>query len=311
MRLRSAALAAFVAVCAVAFPTHAADPLTLDDAFLRVADAHPDLRLFGARHEALKAELDRSSLRPALVAGAEVENVLGTGPASGLDGAEITLSLASVLERGGKLDARRTLAQSRIDALAIEREAQRLDLLAEVARRYLAVVGAQREGELAQLGVDQRDRTVAAARRRHGLALRPSRSYSPPRPPSRGRNWIALAPGNVRRPPASISRPCGASEIPHSRSSGAICSPCPRSRTSRYSPTGCNALPSSRSSSISSALARHACSWHAAKRPRTSTGRWACDGWRTAMTSAWSAVSRSRWAPAAGHNRASVPHAPS
>ena len=68
MRLRSAALAAFVAVCAVAFPTHAADPLTLDDAFLRVADTHPDLRLFGARHEALKAELDRSSLRPALVA---------------------------------------------------------------------------------------------------------------------------------------------------------------------------------------------------------------------------------------------------
>ena len=45
--------------------------------------------------------------------------MLGTGPASGLDGAEITLSLASVLERGGKLDARRTLAQSRIDALAI------------------------------------------------------------------------------------------------------------------------------------------------------------------------------------------------
>ncbi|HRN60172.1 MAG TPA: TolC family protein, partial [Chiayiivirga sp.] len=173
MRLRSAALAAFVAVCAVAFPTHAADPLTLDDAFLRVADAHPDLRLFGARHEALKAELDRSSLRPALVAGAEVENVLGTGPASGLDGAEITLSLASVLERGGKLDARRTLAQSRIDALAIEREAQRLDLLAEVARRYLAVVGAQREGELAQLDVDQRERTVAAARRRHEAGASP------------------------------------------------------------------------------------------------------------------------------------------
>src|SRR5690606_28631200 len=117
------------------FPTHAADPLTLDDAFLRVADTHPDLRLFGARHEALKAELDRSSLRPALVAGAEVENVLGTGPASGLDGAEITLSLASVLERGGKLDARRTLAQSRIDALAIGREARRLDLLAEVDRK--------------------------------------------------------------------------------------------------------------------------------------------------------------------------------
>ena len=173
MRLRSAALAAFVAVCAVAFPTHAADPLTLDEAFLRVSEAHPNLRLFGARQEALEAELDRASLRPALVAGAELENVLGTGPASRLDGAEITLSLASVLERGGKLDARRTLAQSRIDALAIGREARRLDLLAEVARRYLAVVGAQRQGELAQLDIDQRERTVAAARRRHEAGASP------------------------------------------------------------------------------------------------------------------------------------------
>lgn len=172
MRLRSAAVAAFVA-CAVAFPTHAVDTLSLDEAFLRVSEAHPNLRLFGARHEALEAQLVGASFRPALVAGAEVENVLGTGPASGLDGAEITLSLASVLERGGKLDARRTLAQSRIDALAIEREAQRLDLLAEVARRYLAVVGAQSEDELAQLDVDRRERTVAAARRRHEAGASP------------------------------------------------------------------------------------------------------------------------------------------
>lgn len=173
MRLRSAALAAWVVACAVALPTHAADPLTLDDAFARVADTHPHLRLFGARQEALAAELDRASLRPALVAGAEVENVLGTGTASGLDGAEITLSLASVLERGGKLDARRTLAQSRIDALAIEREAQRLDLLAEVARRYLVVVGAQRQGALARLDIEQRERTVVAARRRHEAGASP------------------------------------------------------------------------------------------------------------------------------------------
>src|SRR3546814_7175283 len=122
-------------VCFVTFPTNAGDPLTLDDAFQRVANTHPNLRLFGNRRDVLEAELDRASLRPALVAGASVENAFGTGEASGLDGAEITLSLASVLERGGKLDARRTLAQSRIDAFAVEREAQRLDLLAEVARQ--------------------------------------------------------------------------------------------------------------------------------------------------------------------------------
>lgn len=166
MRLRLAAFAASVVVCVVTFPTHAGDPLTLDDAFQRVANTHPNLRLFGNRRDVLEAELDRASLRPALVAGASVENAFGTGEASGLDGAEITLSLASVLERGGKLDARRTLAQSRIDALAVEREAQRLDLLAEVARRYLAIVAAQRQTGIAQFDIEQRERTVAEARKR-------------------------------------------------------------------------------------------------------------------------------------------------
>ncbi|MGH8083852.1 MAG: TolC family protein [Lysobacter sp.] len=173
MRLRLAAAAVLVVVCAVGFPARADGPLTLDDAFARVAETHPELRLFGTRHDALEAELDRASLRPALVADASIENAFGSGDASGLQGAELTLSLASVLERGGKLDARRTLAQSRIDALAIEREAQRLDLLAEVAHRYLAIVAAQRQAAIARLDIEQRERTVAAARRRHKTGASP------------------------------------------------------------------------------------------------------------------------------------------
>lgn len=166
MSVRLAALAALVAVSAIAWPAFAADRFSLDDAFARVAQSHPDLRLFGARQDVLVAELDRAALRPALVAGASVENAFGTGEASGLQGAELTLSLASVLERGGKLDARRTLVQSRIDALAVEREARRLDLLAEVARRYLAMVAAQRHRAIADLDIAQRQRTVAGARHR-------------------------------------------------------------------------------------------------------------------------------------------------
>ena len=173
MRLRLAALAVCIAACAVVLPTSAADPaatLTLDDAFARVADyqgqSHPELRLFGARSDVLAAERERAALRPALVAGATVENAFGSGDSGGLQGAEFTLSLASILERGGKLDARRTLAQSRIDALAVERETRRLDLLAEVARRYLAIVAAQRQGEIAQLDIAQRQRTVGGARQR-------------------------------------------------------------------------------------------------------------------------------------------------
>lgn len=166
MFLRLVAHATWIAAVFVAFPTRAAQPLTLDEAFRRVEQTHPDLRLTAGRRDVLTAELDRAGFRPPLVIGAEAENVLGTGEASGLSGAELTLTLASILERGGKLDARRAVVQSRIDALAVERETRRLDLLAEVARRYLAVVSAQRQGEIAGLDVAQRRRTVAGARHR-------------------------------------------------------------------------------------------------------------------------------------------------
>ncbi|MFB8829808.1 TolC family protein [Azotobacter sp. CWF10] len=166
MRSRLAALAAWVAASVVAWPALAADRLSLDDAFARVAASHPELRLFDSRGAVLAAERERAALRPALVAGATLENAFGTDEARGLQGAELTLTLASVLERGGKLDARQALARSHIDALAVEREVRRLDLLAEVARRYLAMVAARRQGEIAEQDIAQRRRTLAGARQR-------------------------------------------------------------------------------------------------------------------------------------------------
>lgn len=173
MRSRFAATAACVAAMLFTLSASAADRLTLDDAFARVEKAHPDLRLAAGQRNVLNAELDRASFRPPLVVGASAENVLGTGEASGLSGAELTLTLASVLERGGKLDARRALVQSRIDSLAIQREAKRLDLLAEVARRYLAIVSAQKQREIADLDIAQRRRTVAGARERLNAGASP------------------------------------------------------------------------------------------------------------------------------------------
>ncbi|RDY68621.1 TolC family protein [Lysobacter soli] len=170
---RLAASAALVVVLVAALPARAGDRLTLDDAFARVAAFHPDLRLPAVRGEILAAELDEAVQRPAIRAGVELENAPGTGDYSGVDGAELTLSLASVLERGGKRDARRALAQGRIDALAPEREAARLDLLAETARRYLDVVGAKHRRDLADADIAQRTRTVAAARHRFQAGASP------------------------------------------------------------------------------------------------------------------------------------------
>lgn len=173
MWLRSTALAVFAAASCLSASAQSLEKLTLGDAFSRVDKSHPDLRLLQGQHDLLSADLDRAVLRPALVAGLDIENALGSGNASGFDEAEISLTLASVLERGGKLDARRTLAEARIDALAMQRETKRLDLLAEVARRYLAVTAAQHQKHIALLDISQRQRTVAGARHRFTAGASP------------------------------------------------------------------------------------------------------------------------------------------
>jgi cobalt-zinc-cadmium efflux system outer membrane protein len=166
MSRRLAAVAAWFAAIAMAQSVAAAQTMTLDDAFARVAATHPELRLAQARGDILAVEVDAASQRPALTAGVELENAPGIGNLEGVRGAETTLTLASVLERGGKPDARRTLARSRVDAQGLESEARRLDLLAEVARRYLAASAALHQRDIAVRDVALRQRTVAAARDR-------------------------------------------------------------------------------------------------------------------------------------------------
>lgn len=166
MFLRLAAIAAVVACAVATGPTRAGERLSLDDAFVRVLNTHPDLRLADARVDILAAERERAALRPPLVAGAELENAFGSGAASGLRTADLTLSLGSVFERGGKPAARIALAERRLDASSIEREARRLDLLAETARRYLATAAAGQREILAALDIAQRKRAVDAARQR-------------------------------------------------------------------------------------------------------------------------------------------------
>jgi cobalt-zinc-cadmium efflux system outer membrane protein len=173
MSFQLAALAALVISCATVNFAQAANRISLDDAVTRVSQNHPELQLVDARKTGLSAELDRAVLHPGMTAGISIENILGSGSVEGFDAAETTLSLASVIERGGKLDARRTLALTRIDSLVVEREARRLDILAEVARRYLAVVAAQNQLRIAEQDIAQRKRTIAGAKARLAAGASP------------------------------------------------------------------------------------------------------------------------------------------
>ena len=64
MSVRWAALAALLLTGAAAMPAAAVELMTLDDAFARVAQTHPELRLVDARATVLVAERDKAVQRP-------------------------------------------------------------------------------------------------------------------------------------------------------------------------------------------------------------------------------------------------------
>lgn len=151
------ALIAVYACGLLGTPAFAMD-LTLGAALARTTAVHPELRAFDIRKRVLELESRQAAFRPALEAGVELENL-------GQD-VETTLTLAGVLELGGKRDARRTLAALRVDELAIEREIKALDVLAEVTRRYLDLAEAQARLPLLDAAVEQQQALARAVRKR-------------------------------------------------------------------------------------------------------------------------------------------------
>ena len=166
MRLRWAAFAAAILFLCTTVAAQGVRTLTLDEAFARVNARHPDLARFQYLREGAQADVDEATQRQPLRAALDIENVPGTDDVSGAEEAETTLSLASVLERGGKRDARLRVADARAQTLGLEEEARRLDLLAEVARRFLDLLAVQTLARIADAEVTQREAVVAAASQR-------------------------------------------------------------------------------------------------------------------------------------------------
>jgi outer membrane protein, heavy metal efflux system len=166
MPFRCAALLAAIYISCGVANAQDARVLTLDAAFARVLEQHPDLRRYENLADAATATLETERLGPPLRLELEVENVPRSNRASSPDSSETTLSLASVFERGDKRQARAGVADAQLSALALQAEQARADLLAEVARRYLDALSLQTLGELAATDLAQRERAAEAAAQR-------------------------------------------------------------------------------------------------------------------------------------------------
>ncbi|HQX78117.1 MAG TPA: TolC family protein [Steroidobacteraceae bacterium] len=145
--------------------------LTLADALDAALRNHPDLRASAFELSAAQARSVQANLRPNPELALELENFGGSGEASDTGALETTLSLSQVLELGGRRALRRNSAAAGLEVASIEQQARELDVLAEVAARFIDVVASQEQEQLAvesvrlaQFTLDSIDGRVAAGR---------------------------------------------------------------------------------------------------------------------------------------------------
>lgn len=173
---------AFLTVAAFSSLAIGAEPetpaLDLRTVLTRTLERSPVLNVFPYRERAADGHILQAGLRPNPELSVELENAVGTGPFSGLGGAEVTLALSQVVELGGKRERRSTLAGLNRDLVGADYEIARLEVLADTAARFIHVAA---DAALLDLSVRYRqltDRALAAVTQRVDAGRTPSAERS-------------------------------------------------------------------------------------------------------------------------------------
>jgi cobalt-zinc-cadmium efflux system outer membrane protein len=126
----------------------------------------PELGESGWELRAAEARVLEAERRPDPSVALVVEDALGTGSYWGGGQAQTTLEVNQVFELGGKRAARVDVAEHARGLANAERELKRIDVTAEVGRRFIRLLVAQQGADLAADNTARAERTLAAARRR-------------------------------------------------------------------------------------------------------------------------------------------------
>jgi cobalt-zinc-cadmium efflux system outer membrane protein len=118
--------------------------LTLEQAVAVVVGAAPLADAANAGIEAAQANRTVAGLRPNPLAQAQVENVAGTGPYSGLKSAETTMGVALPIELGGKRSARVAVADAQLSRAELEAAVVAADVRLQVSALYVEAIAAER-----------------------------------------------------------------------------------------------------------------------------------------------------------------------
>lgn len=147
--------------------------ITLAQAIEQTLNKNPSLKAFKFRQKALEGQQQTQALTPAYELGFEVENFAGTGELNGIDAAEFTVSLSSVIEMADKREARIGVVSQRSILLKAQRKIESLNLLGEVTRRYIAVLSVQEQLLLAQAATALAEETLQEVEKRSAAGITP------------------------------------------------------------------------------------------------------------------------------------------
>lgn len=147
-------------------PTFVPDVLKLSDALTLALRNSPELAAFSHKMRVAEARELQAGLRPNPEFEAEFENFAGSGPLSGTDALETTVSLAQAFPLGGDIKQRREVARYQSRLAGWDYEAARLEVLTEVTRRYIGALAGQRRVEVAREAMKLARQVQAATKKR-------------------------------------------------------------------------------------------------------------------------------------------------
>lgn len=130
-----------------------AKELNLTTAIRLMAEQNPSLKLFDFKERTLDGAKFTASLNPETEVGIEIENFSGSTPYSAFEQSELTVSLSSVIELGGKKDARKNFALKQYELLDAQKKIKSLELIAEVTDLFIDALATQERIKLAHESV--------------------------------------------------------------------------------------------------------------------------------------------------------------
>mgnify|MGYP002780737369 FL=1 len=165
-RSRLAIGCAVVAMATAATGPAWAEPAPSFEALLERIGLTPTTVEAGALLDAAEARVRQARVRPNPELGLEAENAFGSGPFSGYDNAETTLSLSQDLELWGRRGARVEVARAEAGTAGLRRDLATVEAGARLALVYAEAEAAQRRFLLAEEAL-----TVTIADTRAALIL--------------------------------------------------------------------------------------------------------------------------------------------